>query len=125
MGYRYNVRDSEGADAGVVELLYEPWPGDEIILACNRRATVTGVLLHSRLAEFVSRPGDGALVVEPLGSEPPRPLVAREGEPRHEPGRSSDGCDDQQRPPIPGQRPISILSQRTWFAGPREREQSR
>jgi hypothetical protein len=66
MGYRYNVRDSEGADAGVVELLYEPRPGDEIILSGNRRATVTGVLLHSRLAEFVSRPKYGALVVEPV-----------------------------------------------------------
>jgi len=67
MGFKFELRLSDGDDAGSFETSEANWQtGDTLIGHGNRRFRVVSVVPIERIAEFVDEPAYGVLVVEPL-----------------------------------------------------------
>lgn len=72
MGFRYQLRLADGADAGEVELAYQPDAGEHLRVDGNRRMHVLAVVPTPVVEEFVDRPLYGILEVEPIVEHAPR-----------------------------------------------------
>jgi hypothetical protein len=66
MGFRYQLRDRSGDDAGEAEYSYQPDVGDLIYVNGNKQMRVTAFVPLELVEEFVRSPLYGILEVEPL-----------------------------------------------------------
>jgi hypothetical protein len=66
MGFRYQLKLTDGEDAGEASYGFEPGPGDEVYVNGAQRMRVVSVIPAAIVGEFVDKPAYGMLEVEPV-----------------------------------------------------------